>query len=829
MKFINVFIASSIIEFEQERVYIGDHIRRLNDKSYDEGYYVKLYLCEDDSENLQATYDRKIENSDIFFALIGERLGEKTKHELYIAEHSDSIISRHIIVNNECNLSIIPQEIIQSFQIYAINSFNRELLFHYIDSRIHSIVNQITDTQFSPAIKSFSLNIPHYNDSYELAIISNIIRVLKDRFEDELQLQISNSFTGRYNAYLSLLSENQNYENERLLKITLDENLRSSIWLFENLQYSDDKSELTKKIISDLYEYGNYHITYNSNKQLQLSFYRKLADALNSFKSFIEVKYIIVNHILYEESQRTYKRQIIKNLYTTHLDHINQRRLEQSIVNITNLYVITGQLEKLKKSLLKLEDSDFEYFIFNPDIISPELPFTEYYDTLIKYIYDSIEYLNYKSSNYTGDEIKNKLSSILNVIIERSVRLELTDNLSINYLCGKLLLSYNDQYIAAKDYYVKAYEAYEAYEANKSSKVNKEIHINYIKDIILDLCEKGFEYNDNEQILTWVNKGKEFVNTDDIGYQVRLLAYEARGHRDCNPLLSAELYNTAILILIEKDLYKQVDDLLDLYISIKFEILFDKYRSISDSDTDEMEVLKKQASLLYELYKRYLTNSNFWSSEVSILYLLGLFNVDISFCMKADNLLNSYVDKRVNQEWKNDLEYVKALILKKNQQYKESNEILLALAERYKGPISKASCYQIAGNNYSYMYDSQESLELAKQAYKKALDLNKSLGSRIYDGLSYCCLMTKDFREAEKYARKALLKDNKFNENKYANYITSLLCQNKYIKAFYTYAIKCKRNQNIKKIMERDWNTDLGDLGINTTHFHTIFMLDKRS
>ncbi len=70
--------------------------------------------------------------------------------------------------------------------------------------------------------------------------------------------------------------------------------------------------------------------------------------------------------------------------------------------------------------------------------------------------------------------------------------------------------------------------------------------------------------------------------------------------------------------------------------------------------------------------------------------------------------------------------------------------------------------------------------------------------------------------------------DDLFNENKYANYITSLLCQNKYIKAFFTYAIKCKSNQNIKDIMKRDWNTDLGELGINTKHFHIIFMLDKK-
>ena len=822
MRFIHLFIASSIIEFERERVYIGDHIRRLNDRSYDEGYYVKLYLCEDDSENLQSTYDRKIENCDIFLALIGEKLGEKTKHELYVAHCSNGIISRHIIINNECDQSIIPQELLSSFEINVTESFQLEALFQHIDSCIHSIVSQINDTDFSPARKLFNLNIPSLNDSYELAIISNIIRGLKDRFEDELQLTTSYSFAEVYNAYLSLLSENQDFEYERLFRISNDENLRNSLWLFENEQFAADRSESIKKVISNLYEYGNYHITYQSTEQLQLSFYRKLVDALNSFKSFIEVKYIIINHILYEESQRTHKRKVVKNLFSNTLDHQKQRYIEQNIVNITNLYIITDQVDKLKEALLKLEESDYEHFIFNPDIISPDLPFTEYYKTSVEYIFNSIEYLNYNTCNYTGDEIKNKLDHILHAIVERDILLKPTDQLKTYYLCGKLLMSYNDKYTIAKQYYIKAYNAY------NDGAINEDIYTNYIKDIIVDICEICFDYNDNEQILTWVDKGKKFLDTDDIAYKVRLLVYEARGSRDYNPLLSEKLYNSAISILTERNLFKEVDDLLDLYIIVSFEIIFDKYRSIPDSDAGQIQLFNDQTLALDELHQRYLNNNNFWHSKVYILYMLGLLNLDMQFCIKGDNILNSHHDERINHERVYDLEYIKALIHKKKHEYQESNRILLNLAQLYKGQMSKASCYQIIGTNYSYMYNSMdESLNLAKTYYKKALELDPKLGGKIYDGLSYCCLMTKDFKEAEEYARKALLEENLFNDNKYANYITSLLCQKKYIKAFITYAIKCKRKQSIKNILRNDWDTDLRSLGIDTSHFHAIFILDK--
>ena len=91
MKTIKVFVASSIIEFEQERIYLGEYVRKLNDSFRDLKQRIRLYLCEDEKINSQPFYDRNIEDSDAFISIIGDQLGEFTKHEILVANHRTSI------------------------------------------------------------------------------------------------------------------------------------------------------------------------------------------------------------------------------------------------------------------------------------------------------------------------------------------------------------------------------------------------------------------------------------------------------------------------------------------------------------------------------------------------------------------------------------------------------------------------------------------------------------------------------------------------------------------------------------------------------------------
>ena len=86
MQYINIFLASSIVEFDYERQAIGNFIRSLNDMYSPKGIYFKLHMCEDMSEAVsegrkQDEYNEKARNSDYFFMLIHRKAGKFTLEE----------------------------------------------------------------------------------------------------------------------------------------------------------------------------------------------------------------------------------------------------------------------------------------------------------------------------------------------------------------------------------------------------------------------------------------------------------------------------------------------------------------------------------------------------------------------------------------------------------------------------------------------------------------------------------------------------------------------------------------------------------------------------
>ena len=86
-----IFLSSSITEFKSERDSIGNYIRMLNQEVFmAQGIYLWLLQCEDYSkavgtERKQDRYNRDIADSDYFYALIGEKAGERTVEELDMA------------------------------------------------------------------------------------------------------------------------------------------------------------------------------------------------------------------------------------------------------------------------------------------------------------------------------------------------------------------------------------------------------------------------------------------------------------------------------------------------------------------------------------------------------------------------------------------------------------------------------------------------------------------------------------------------------------------------------------------------------------------------
>ena len=90
MKYIKLFIASSVEEFAQERMELSDYIRSLNDIYVHRGFYFDLKICEDlpnalVKERKQDEYNQHIRESEYFYVIFGRNAGDYTIEEFDVA------------------------------------------------------------------------------------------------------------------------------------------------------------------------------------------------------------------------------------------------------------------------------------------------------------------------------------------------------------------------------------------------------------------------------------------------------------------------------------------------------------------------------------------------------------------------------------------------------------------------------------------------------------------------------------------------------------------------------------------------------------------------
>ena len=90
MKYIKIFLASSIVEFKQEREEFGTFIRRLNNIYAKRNIYFELVVCEDISKEFstrraQDLYNDEIKDSQYFYIIVGKNLGERSLEEFNVA------------------------------------------------------------------------------------------------------------------------------------------------------------------------------------------------------------------------------------------------------------------------------------------------------------------------------------------------------------------------------------------------------------------------------------------------------------------------------------------------------------------------------------------------------------------------------------------------------------------------------------------------------------------------------------------------------------------------------------------------------------------------
>ena len=98
MKYFKLFIASSIVEFAQERASLSDFIRSLNDIYVPRGIYFQLTICEDFSnavakDRKQAEYNQTIREAQYFYILFG-RGSDRADDAIYTIEEFDTALNQ---------------------------------------------------------------------------------------------------------------------------------------------------------------------------------------------------------------------------------------------------------------------------------------------------------------------------------------------------------------------------------------------------------------------------------------------------------------------------------------------------------------------------------------------------------------------------------------------------------------------------------------------------------------------------------------------------------------------------------------------------------------
>ena len=86
MRTVHVFVASSVVEFERERIELGDFFLQLNALYEKQNVRIQWNKPENMSHSMrrsgsQMAFDREIEEADFFFLIVGKRLGKHTTAE----------------------------------------------------------------------------------------------------------------------------------------------------------------------------------------------------------------------------------------------------------------------------------------------------------------------------------------------------------------------------------------------------------------------------------------------------------------------------------------------------------------------------------------------------------------------------------------------------------------------------------------------------------------------------------------------------------------------------------------------------------------------------
>lgn len=818
MRTVSIFVASSIIEFEYERIYIGNFIRKYNDNFKPIGNRVRLHLCEDEYVNSQSFYDRLIEASDIFILMIGEKLGDFSKHELVdVADKCFNIKKKVILLNSEESRQTIPSGLLSNVEIKVLGKDKKDSLQTIISDLIEDVIALKEDEPTQSIKDDFILSLPSAED-IEVAVLNNIVRRLNDQ---DINIVVhDDKYDGSENACVGLLTKSLFSERERLLEISSKIIKPDDLWIFADEYYDINESTknadnttkelglLLNKLITN---YRSYPSFYSSIKNLALDFELRLRRALHAVKTAERAAeraafiYVLEDHWLIQKSLISGRKTLRYNLWNITADCSAEKALrkERVICNLLNIYWLSGQWDKHVDAWTKLNQGKFDELFYEESDLG-EIKSKEYNQALFDFICDKIERVQKKSVDigweWLDAEVKNLLSLIDN-------------NRSLS----------NIQTITCLIYFAAAYTTYDETIVNAVNLYERALNSNaeHFKNIV------------KTQLGGLVYIGSKLVNSTD------LVLLEKISNLGLKSTDESDLYYWAIFKLFECVYLQQqgnpkwVETIQQLNNHISFSTL------LSDNSITEiyllLQIILIQNALqnnenilnyvnlineILELYWKYLSNdeSKYGYILMAAQSFQALANQDIS-------LINQVIDRYKTNDhlpigkFYYDMLFNKATIYSRLGEFELAIDTYLKLTNLYQNDYDIGSSLQNIAWCNMQLYKLKDKLQKAEENYINALSYYRKFGDKrmcgnVYDGLSFCYILQKKFTDAETAALNSIAINEYQDDNKYCNYISSLLCQGKYIKAVRVYR-KHTNKQELLELIQKDWDNEIYQVRID--------------
>ena len=148
MQKVKIFLASSIVEFKNERNLIGDVVRKLQDEWIEKEIRIKLFECEFFENNLvlgglQKKYNDELKDTDIFIMLVGKKIGKYTKEEFLEARDNFQVKNILIFKSNILDRDDDTKRFLEEEKHYVLTFNNNLELENIIKNKILKEINSM--------------------------------------------------------------------------------------------------------------------------------------------------------------------------------------------------------------------------------------------------------------------------------------------------------------------------------------------------------------------------------------------------------------------------------------------------------------------------------------------------------------------------------------------------------------------------------------------------------------------------------------------------------------------------------------------------------------